>query len=161
MKKKLNILLLCAVLGIWGSVIYKLARNYFFPGNDAIEQPMSFRSEGIAIKAKDTFELENLPYDPFKGRAEAGKKLVRHTPVSTVRKPPPPKIPKLWPKVKYYGFIKSNADKGKSELVLIEIGGVLKKMRRGESLEEVTLKKVYSDSVELARGKERKVIGKE
>lgn len=160
MKKKLNILLLCAVLGIWGSVIYKLARNYFFPAGDVIEQPPSFKSGGIAIKAKDTFELKDLPYDPFKGRAEASKPEVSRA-LATVRKPLPAKIPKLWPKVRYFGFIKSNASKGKSELVLVEIAGVLRKMRRGESHEEITLKKVYSDSVEIVRGKERKMIKKE
>jgi hypothetical protein len=158
MKKKINIVLILAVLGLWGTVAYKTVNQYFFP-KELVMNTTQVNSElNVNQINKDTFQLEKITRDPFlniQDRVVELKPKKYFPKVKAIVIPKPIEI-KNWPFVAYYGYIKS---KGKDkELVLVKINKKLYKLRKEDQVEEVTVKKIYGDSIELAFNKERKII---
>lgn len=154
MKKKLNILLICAVSIIWGAIIYRLVSQYFFTPKVALNYAITNENK-LKITEKDTFDLQNLSRDPFMGTISAG------TPARTTRQhktffTAKPKPALTWPQIKYFGFIKSKDHKG--ELVLIQINGRLNKLKKGEIKDNITVKRIYKDSIELGFNKVNKTF---
>lgn len=163
MKKKINILLIVAVGGLWGTVGYRFINNYFFnnPVNNIIAGNTVHTSK--LVTQRDTFLLENINRDPFLNKIVAIRsnegvsaitrntgRIKKYTPVI---KPVAP--PKYWPEVQYYGYIKSAKN---NEVVLLKINGQLFKLHKGESKNELTVQNVYKDSVALLFYKEKKIF---
>ena len=165
-KKRLNIILILAVLGLWGSVIYK-SLNRFFPsernGFVNVNQSQSLDFKKIR---KDTFLLKKLNRDPFldKALAEVPKIVVnRNTKPVIINKTPNNrpiiKVKEIiWPQVFYYGYIKSQQKT--DELILVKIDNKLLKVRKNENIEGLNIKRVYKDSIEVVFNKEKKFIYK-
>lgn len=165
-KKKINIVLIIVVLGLWGTVGYKALAQYFF-SNETVEanSVASYSSSGRQVE-RDTFVLEKIHRDPFLNKtlvrsesvAVAGtinRGVKRHTaPVKTVVEKP--KEIKNWPSVAYYGFIKSGEKK--DELVMLKVGNSIHRLRKGQEVEGLMLNKVYKDSVELSFNKEKRML---
>ncbi|MES2545624.1 MAG: hypothetical protein V4548_12115 [Bacteroidota bacterium] len=158
MKKKINIVLIFVVLGLWGTVAYKTITQYFFPKEiilNSTQSNIEFNSKQIT---KDTFNLEKINRDPFlnihNNPAQTHQK--KYTSVVKPVAVPQPVIIRNWPFVGYYGYIKS---KGKDkELVLVKINQKIYKLRKDDAVEEVTLKKIYNDSIEVVFNKEKKMV---
>jgi hypothetical protein len=60
MKKKLNIVLLLLVLGLWGTVLYKYASQYFTNNDELASNKNEFTLVDLKIKEKDTFQINQL-----------------------------------------------------------------------------------------------------
>lgn len=161
MKKKINIILIIAVLGLWGLVGYRFLRNYFAKeGSTAYHQDTNFASQKIVIQ-RDTFIMKPLIRDPF---LSVG--LVNNT-----TKPIPvnyshaaqrqQKLPKVkapaapWPEIIYYGYIKSGKN---TEVAVIKINGQLVRMKKGETKNNFLIKGVYKDSIVIIYYKEKKTF---
>lgn len=168
-KKKLNILLIIVVLGLWGTVIYKSLGNYF-TSNTAINSTNK-RQTNFNIKniKKDTFPLEQLKRDPFLDHntvTPASKEIalietqsipkpVRIT-TPPIKKEVPQPVIFNWPNINYYGYIKSwNKD---NQLILIKIDGKLFKVRKNETVNEILISNTFKDSVEVVYQKRKKIF---
>lgn len=166
MKKKINIVLIIVVLGLWSTVGYRALNQYFFSKKIGMEQ-MNFNTVNSNQINKDTFLLENITRDPF-----INKQNQSSAPLVTINYPkisnrkfktsssPNIKLKKYinWPSIFYHGYIQSKVNN--EQLILVKINEVLYKLRINEAAEGVTLKKVYKDSVEFIFNKEKKIIPK-
>ncbi|MFK7031822.1 hypothetical protein [Flavobacterium oreochromis] len=170
-KKKINILLLLTVLGLWGTVAYKYI-GHFFHENTQLDLSENLANITLpkTIK-KDPFVLSTLTSDPFL------KKNISPTPgPDVITEPiiPLPNIPKIinkpkpvlkpvktetpFPEVKYYGFIKSKEKA--EELILLKINNQLYKTRTNADCQGVSIIKIYRDSIEVRFEKRKAVIYK-
>lgn len=147
-------LLVCAVLGVWGVVVWKL----FFSGPElpatvAAKPPSQARPE-----PEEDFLLLNYS-DPFMRNTGSDSPAVPvEAVVRTVAPPvaPPPKIskPQSRPPVKYAGTI------GKGDRIshVFEHAGLLHPLSPGDELEGYTLIEVFDDSVRMTKDGERFTI---
>ncbi|MES2813131.1 MAG: hypothetical protein V4670_11725 [Bacteroidota bacterium] len=162
-KRRLNIILLLVVLGLWSTVAYKSLYRFFPSDGDVANENFSqnFNFEKIE---KDTFLLEKLNRDPFLDKAiKLRRPIVLKSTVSSPKKAvvaPKPTVnskPILeWPKMNYYGYIKSNQKT--EELILVRIDNKLVKVRKNQNIEGVVIKHIFKDSIEVIFNKEKKFI---
>jgi hypothetical protein len=153
-KKKLNIILLSLVLIVWGAIIYRIARQYLIARRPENRFAQSVPNNALIIPQKDTFLFKNIERDPF---TDVNQKplITFHAQRETITKNQTSHAVS-WPQVKYFGFIKSK-DK-KTELVLLQIDGSLKKVRVGSVVADILIKKVYKDSINLIFNNENKIF---
>lgn len=165
MKKKINIALICAVLGLWGTVIYRSISNYLVKDAELLTgERLSVAN--FKIVSKDTFELKRLNYDPFLQKHS----IPQHTnnASANILKPTSWSKPKVrtesakaksilgFPSIGYYGFIKS-VDK-KEELVILKINGRLRKVRANENFDGLKIKYICKDSLVITNSQESKTF---
>ncbi len=149
-KKKINTILIVAVTLIWGVLIVRFALPYFS------EVPQVVTSEVLAVRPmelsykKDTLVLQMLTRDPFLGKTTAPK---RTTVAKSVKKRPKTASKTkhiIWPKVKYFGFVKSKERKN-SRLGLVRVDGKLLRVREQQKINEtVKITKITQDSIGLS-----------
>lgn len=165
-KKRLNIILILAVLGLWGSVIYK-SLNRFFPSENYNSKNLnSIQSFDIKKITKDTFSLQKLSRDPFLDKplvSEKPNNVVVQKALSQIKKtnhtvPTVSKPALVWPQVSYYGYIKSQQKI--EELVLVKIDNRFLKVRKNQNVDGLIIKRIFKDSIEIGFNKEKKVIYK-
>lgn len=161
-KKKINIVLIIVVLGLWGTVAYKTVSQYFFSKELIANKTHSNNELNSNQINKDTFQLEKITRDPFLNTLIQSADSIpkKHYSMTAIVKTNTiaikPKVVITWPFISYHGYIKS---KEKNEaLVLVKIDKKLYKVRKDEQIEGVTIKKVYSDSIELSFNTEKKTI---
>ncbi|OMQ11322.1 hypothetical protein [[Flexibacter] sp. ATCC 35103] len=163
-KKKINIILILIVLGLWGTVGYKII-NKQFSNNKTISKKQD-QIDNIAINQinKDTFVLEKLSHDPFLTKEYQTtilslkeittdriplKKAIYHAPIKT-------NSSVKWPLLKYYGYILSK--ERNNEVVLLKIDSKLYKLKLNTPLNGLIIKKKYKDSIEVYFNSETKII---
>lgn len=162
MKKKINIVLILVVAGLWGTVGYRFINNYL--SSDAPNHMIGNKSNYTAklVTQRDTFLLENIARDPFLNRStpvnvnnykSVVSKRSNNTVVKKVQSPKPILQAKYWPEIQYLGYMKSGKE---NEVVLLKINGQLMRMRKGESRNDLTIHTVYKDSVAVLFNKEKK-----
>lgn len=163
-KKVINGVLIAFMLVIWAIVFNKI---FNFIGNDPVASDLSANRKIINTSAfnfsKDTFKLKKIARDPF----------LEHTPVIKKNKVSPKKTTKKsdkkksikkpvihteWPKLNYYGYIRGH--KSKSKLILIKIDDKLHKLREGDKIDELIIKKVFHDSITIKKNTEIKTLYK-
>ncbi|MCO6147912.1 hypothetical protein [Flavobacterium sp. NRK1] len=161
MKKKINILLIVVVGGLWGTVGYRFINNYFFNNtvNNITVGKTAYTTK--LVTQRDTFLLENMNRDPFLNKmvSVATTEITSKRNTGNIKKHTtfmkPVAIPKYWPEIQYHGYMKS----GKSnEVALLKINGQLLKLHKGESKENLTIQNVYKDSVAVVFNREKKVF---
>jgi hypothetical protein len=163
-KKKINIILILIVLGLWGTIGYR-ALNRQFSGNEGGFGKQNQKSN-VTINQinKDTFELEKISRDPFLNKQYQNDVVTIKRPISTylpVKKVITPKIPKIkpninWPMLTYYGYIESKEKN--EELILLKIDSKLCKLKLNASINGLIIKKKYKDSIEVFFNSETKII---
>lgn len=156
MKKKLNFFLIGLLIIIWGSVIYK----YF--GKKESNKNLNFAElplakQNIRIdKIKDTFKLEFSGRDPFLNTKPVRERVFKAKQSKVVSKKSSKRViaSVMWPKIEYYGFVKSNSSK--SELVVIKINSRLHKVRKNQEIDELRITQTWSDSIEIEFQKKKR-----
>ena len=159
MKKNINVVLIIAVLALWGTAGYRYVKNYFFiQGTAVTPESLEFKAVDLNIK-RDTFLLEPLSRDPFLKKVSVRTVSVpiarRRVEISeslgnkTVHQP----IIISWPDIKYYGFIKSGKN---NELALIKVNGTLIKMHKGDSENGLIVKNIYGDSIVIVKNRQQR-----
>ena len=154
-KKKLNIVLLLFVVGLWGTIIYRYASQYLYKNEDVFVGQDSIFSLNKNLQQKDTFEMDPIKRDPFLNKtyvADAEKMVYPVRATRTAIKKIPIVKNEYFPTVEYYGYIKSNSE-GKKELIMIKSNGVLMKLKLGEERDGLKILKVYKDSVQFSYNK--------
>lgn len=162
-KKKINILLIIVVLGLWGTVGFRTINRYF--GNDTVNLSSQAQNREISLKKinKDTFELKKIGRDPFLNKQFVEKpafvaSVSYHAPIRKAIKPSPtvpkPKFDVPWPQLQYFGYIKSN----NLELVLLKIDSKLHKLKLNDEVNGLIVKKKYKDSLEVVFNSQSRII---
>jgi len=162
-KKKINIILILVVLGLWGTVGYRTISRYF--GTNDIVANTETQTKNVSFKKtdKDTFELEKINRDPFLNKQFQANSITPKvvTYHSTIKKASPlvaaPKKPIAninWPELKYYGYIKSKDQ----ELVLLKIDSKLHKLKLNDPINGLTIRKKYKDSIEVFFNSQARII---
>ena len=151
-KALINKILIVALTLIWGFVGY----SFFWPKSANVD-PLTTNNAAITPKEitskKDAFELLPLERDPYlNARTSPIKKALK------IPKDRPRSNSKntktVWPNIAFFGFVKNNNQS--APLVLLKINNQLKRLRQGEKYEEITVQRVYKDSVHIKIGKETK-----
>lgn len=162
-KKKINIALILMVLGLWGTVAYRAASQYFFSDGMALSGIQDQAGVNFSKIEKDTFALEAIGRDPFLNKSVAPVEKPIDFKPSVPRKIKPsatktiqPKEVVAWPEIQYYGYIKSR--ERKEELILVKIENRLYKLRKNDQVDGMFIRKVYNDSVEVYFNKEKRIV---
>ncbi|WP_375605637.1 hypothetical protein [Flavobacterium davisii] len=167
MKKKINIILLIGVLGLWGTVIYKYISHFFQAKQTEINYQNNILTKLPAKIEKDTFLLSSLSIDPFlksrnEPKIENTKPFVNNSlPKPKKEIPKPVKPVKIieetpFPDVKFYGYIKTQGNE--EELILVRINNHLFKTRLNADCNGVLIKKIYRDSLEVKFEKRKLIV---
>ncbi len=163
-KKILNSVLIFFMLVIWAIVFSKIF-NFF--GNNLEESNVSVNPITIVDPrmnfSKDTFDLRKVERDPFLGkyvvfRAKKRKKNTKLVSNNKSKKTnvTPNSVKKPWPKLSYHGYVKGS--KSTSELILIRMNNKFYKIREGDMLEDISVKKIFRDSIIIKRSRESKTV---
>lgn len=161
-KKKINIVLIIIVLGLWGAVGYKTITQYFFSKGLIINTDKTNYKLNLNLINKDTFLLENIPRDPFLDEQNhtINPIVIEQYPQISILKVSSktvdlkPKEIIRWPSISYHGYIKSN---GKNqELILLKIDGKLFRVRNNDIVQKLTVKELTNDSIEVSYNQERR-----
>lgn len=154
-RKTVNIILIAAVLGLWGMIAYRFVRNLAPTATVPIEgRQVGMRSSDLSVK-RDTFGLQPLERDPFLGRIHKPKsrKVSPKRAVSAPKKQTPAPAP--WPEVAYYGYIKAGKN---PEAVILKVNGQMLRLHTGETRDNLTVIRIHRDSVELKYAKENRTF---
>jgi hypothetical protein len=151
MKNKGVVYILLVVVGIvWYNVFFRIKDNFF------TEEAVVPTSENRTLK-RPTFHR-----DTFHGVTKIEEVKPQEPMVATFTPPrytPPPPKPHHWPKIKYFGLLKS--EQSKSPLCILQIGNSMYNLREGEvTYDNIEVRRITRDSVILAQGKYGKVVKK-
>jgi hypothetical protein len=150
-KKKLTYLLGIVVIGVWGTILYRVYSSYFSKPKQEKTTEVSSNTL-LTLSPVDTFSIAANYRDPFLGkitstrkrRTSSGHASKSSATKSTVKVKSTPPATK-WPKLKYGGMIK-NQHSGKL-VALFSIDAQSYRMKEGEMNKEILLKEIHRDSV--------------
>jgi len=131
LKSKLSTyLLIAAVVGIWGTIIYKIISgiNPVVPELTTNQNIAEFNPKPIA--QNESFTISDVERDPFLGTLQKKNKPQLKRVINTV-----PKQSVNVPTIKYSGIVK----KGNDQVFILTINGKQYLMRKGQTLNEVKL----------------------
>ncbi len=156
MKKKLNFLLILAVLGLWGTAGYRFIKNNLPADRNVSEQDINAKPLSLLVK-RDTFELRLPERDPFMGKLIGQRKpQVPSTPSvrrTVTTKKTPTDLPDqsiAWPEITYFGNIKAAT----TEMAVVKIAGKMYRLHCGEQASGILLKNITTDKIEVVYNKE-------
>lgn len=163
-KKKINIILIIAVLALWGTVGFRVVNRHFTSNEETIENSLQKNSFTLKLINKDTFILEKIDRDPFLNKQFQAentvfRKIISNFPSikkTTVSKSPLNTPTLSWPELIYYGYIGSKEKN--EELVLLKIDSKLCKLKLNESYNGLIVKKKYKDSIEVFFNSQKRII---
>ncbi|WP_303417002.1 MULTISPECIES: hypothetical protein [unclassified Tamlana] len=154
---------------IWLVVFYRVF-NTFFTGDSSVNDitnNVSSRKSSLYNFSKDTFILKKIERDPFLGKSRpvrkkkvliVNDKSSKKSSEKGIKKPIKKVMNKnhIWPKLSYYGSLKTG--ESSSLLFLIKVDNQLHKIKKGDKLQDIIIKKVYRDSITVQMYKESKTI---
>lgn len=154
--KKLLYVLIPAVLFIWGYIIIMVLNAFY--GNDKTNNvaPVAMLEE-VEKNTIDTFSIYPDYRDPFLGEfITKAKTSNANAANAVVKKPVTASI--VWPTISYGGLIKNQTSN--KQLAIVNINGSSNIMKVGEKAGEIELLKIFSDSIEIRMGKEKRFVRK-
>lgn len=163
-KKKINIILILIVLGLWGTVGYRALNRQFSSNEVGFGKQNQKSNVTINQINKDTFELKKISRDPFLNKQYQSDVVTIKRPISTylpAKKVITPKILRVmpninWPTLEYYGYMGSKEKN--EELILLKIDSKLCKLKLNDLINGLIIKKKYKDSIEVFFNSETKFI---
>jgi hypothetical protein len=156
-KKKLNIILIPAVLAVWVIIIIKIFSYAKTPSKDVFK-PLSNIFSQDSISIVDTLKIFANYRDPF---TPSSLQLVSKTDVIKPQIKPSQNSSNKnvsWPNISYGGLVKNTKD-GK-ELALVKISDRTIITQKNNIIEGIKILALYSDSVKVQLQKETKTIVK-
>lgn len=158
-RKKINIILIVAVLFIWSVVLYKFVTPFFTEMGPVLTTENLIVQSKKVIRKKDTVNLSFPERDPFLGKVKVKKKLVSNSTPSVKSRSANTLKPVQWPKIEYLGFIKSNKSKGR--LGLLRVDGVLHRVYKNTNVNNLKIIVIGDAEVLVKIGSEEKKIKKQ
>lgn len=154
-KRHLMIVLILGAAGLWGYIMYVVWDSFFKQEIVQITQTVNTQEKNLSSEP-DTFTLLANYRDPFLSEQVRKPELVQKRVAQVV--PSPPKVIQPWPEVSYGGMIRNQQTN--SQLALITVNGKSELVGPGVAYQDLLIRKIYKDSVELAFGKEIKMVKK-
>ncbi len=154
--KSTRILLGIALLGIWGTVIYRVYQS--MQGNEIPTTTFNLQDWTTPnTEANSTFQLALDYNDPF--LKKGGTQIVNNEPITTTISTPSPAVnleavlPKAKPKnvtfpnIRYIGYVQNTGSLQKS--VLLKVNGKKYKRQLGGMIDKMHITMVTKDSVQV------------
>ena len=164
--KKLQFILIPAVLAIWGLIGWKIVNRG--ADDELPDMEVSIPERGSQYQVQvDTFSLHAGYSDPFLDRSLLKKRSSSNIPVEQLggRRTPPKQPPKqskptatpiIWPEVACLGRYKNKAST--EQMVIVKVAGRERPMRQGDILMDMELLSIQSDSIVLKYKEETKAL---
>lgn len=151
--KPITYLLVIAVGFIWFKVFVRITSNL---RGETLTDQIGEKFEPFQLPlARDTFEIAANYRDPFLTKSI---KILKQANIES--KPfnkPTPKPTYQWPTIKYFGLVKNT--KSSKPLAIVKFDQVQLMVREKDQVwTDITIKKIYRDSILMSHGKERKMI---
>jgi len=146
---------------IWGGVFYKyFGKSKSSEKNIEVTNAVS-NYEQVYNIAKDTFQLELMERDPFGISGGIKNPIPTEKPVNRPKVVVKPTVNKsiAWPTIIYHGFVKG--ERKTNPLILLKIDNRLYRKWEGETVNNITLVKAYSDSLIVSLNNNTKTIKKQ
>jgi hypothetical protein len=159
--KKTTWFMLPFVLAIWAVIGWKVYA--MIKSDPTALSPVQENGSGKTAEKiiPDTFELVADYRDPFLGevvsKAKGGDRQLRIA-APPVKKDTVRKQAVGFPKLVYFGLVKRNSDQ--RGVGFLSVDGNSNFIKGGEQIGNVSIGKLWKDSVEVMMGKERRVIRK-
>lgn len=152
-------LLIPAVLLTWGMIIYKIV-SYTKSEVDTVGQKKNTPAK-TGYVAKDTFELYLNYNDPFLGHNAdffnpPKKKEEEKKPEKKEKKAQGPFHMIRWPKIEYLGIAQNKKDSNK--VIVLTINKKEYLVKEHDEIEDITLEKIYHDSIVLQLNDQNKTF---
>lgn len=162
-KKIRNRILYVTVALLWAIAIYRTYQNYRVKEENASQEIVSAPSISPIQFGKDTFELELPDHDPFLQKAWVPKvqndlSSSADKPKTVIQKVIEKPVPKSWPQIEYFGFVKNRNQN--STLCLMKIDGRQVQLSKGEKYNSLIVQNIFKDSVQVLFEGEQKTIRK-
>lgn len=125
-------LLLVAVLGIWGTIAYKIVNGISPDEPQVSEKTFEVAFNPKPQKAIDTFSISVIERDPFLGTLSVSKKTVKPNRITESAKPD-----EAIPDITYGGLIQKQGSK--SKVFVVNINNQQHLLKQGQSVNDVKL----------------------
>jgi len=162
-KRGLNILLILLLVIIWFFVFKKTYT--LIDTNEVVTIPFNEPIPKIESKklVREDYIFEPLVRDPFTQKAKAKaiyKTKKRKSKNDKVKKKLIPQSDKLtWPKIQYFGFVQNS--KKTTVMSLLKIDNRIHRVRKGNIVQDLTIVKVFNDSIIVKYNSVLKTIPRE
>ncbi|WP_422106024.1 hypothetical protein [Winogradskyella sp.] len=124
--KKKTYVLLVLVIGVWGTIAYKIV-TALHPDMPKMQQQEFVVNTNYKVEtAVDTFSIRKVNRDPF-----LGTYMIKASPKKTRVK----KQTLLWKPIQYHGIVKN----GKNKLFIVSIDGKQHLLKKGQTKDSVKL----------------------
>jgi hypothetical protein len=158
MKSKKSLYFLLPLVGVvWGLIIYRIIQ-YTQPSIDFVDSKLMISSENDSISYSSQKKLLLNYADPFLNEVQTTSVESKQSAYASVflTNPEPSQKEVVWPLIAYKGMIKN----GQQLLGIVEIDTKKSLVSDGIRLKELTIKKVYSDSIVIVLDKNTKTFYK-
>ena len=154
--KTLTYILLIVVALIWYQVFFRVTGNLF--SEDEVVVQSNNQGSFMAAVERDTFDLQANYRDPFGEAKKVAEVPINNQPQPPIKNKPRPAAPKtVWPPIEYYGMVKRT--ESKTPLAILKVDGIQLMLRRGEEMfNEITLKEIGRDSIQVLYKKEKRTF---
>ncbi|MCU0436184.1 MAG: hypothetical protein MUC87_22195 [Bacteroidia bacterium] len=160
--KRTTYLLMAVVAAIWGLIGWKIWKG--LQGDDDFNvEPEPVLSAKKKNALSDSFQLILNYRDPFLDKPAAA---VPSPPISTntlpkqtlVTAPKPEPVTANWPEIRYGGLVKRTGQEKSAGFV--SVNGSSEIVLPGQKIGEIIITRLWRDSVEVQRGKEKRIVKK-
>lgn len=143
--------LLAAVLVVWGIIGFRIL-DVLNPEPKIIAKADSFEMFKPQSQDKEVrFEISLMDRDPF-----LGKSYVKSKPKPSVRKKQV-KETFIWPTITYHGVISNSSSEA---LFIVTINGVQQILKKGQSYQDILIKKASKEAIQVVFKNRKKSIQK-
>jgi hypothetical protein len=160
--KRTTYLLMAVVAAIWGLIGWKIWKG--LQGDDDFNvEPEAVLNAKNKNTLSDSFELILNYRDPFLDKPAIAvsspsvptNSLPKQTVVTS---PKPEPITASWPEIRYGGLVKRTGQE--KSAAFVSVNGKSEIVTVGQQITDITIIRIWRDSVEVQRGKEKRIIKK-
>lgn len=151
-KKKKTYLLLAAVLGLWGTIGYKVISTLNPDESEVLTENISVDFSPEKTKV-DTFSITQIKRDPFLGKltrntTETKKDKSRNTKKTDLENP--------WPQIQYQGMVKKQG--ASFQIFIVTINQQQYLLKKNQELNSIKLLKGDAKEIHVRFNKETKTF---
>lgn len=147
-RRVLNGVLTVSLIIIWSIAGYRFLGTKELKNQES-EIPVFIQDETSMVEKKHPFHFTLAKRDPFLDvffSTKSSKPLASKKP-SNIKK-----HNTSWPDINFYGFVKN--ENNENALVLIKLGGEMRRVREGDTHENFIIHTIYKDSIIVKKGNE-------
>lgn len=145
-------MLLAAVLGVWGTIAYKIVNGLSPEDPQQTEQTFDVSFQPKTKVTVDTFSIQNVERDPFLGTLSTS--ITNNKPKTT--KNSNQIVTKHQPKITYAGLVKKQTTADK--VFVVNINNQQYLLKQGQTVDSITLIKGNTKEITIRYNKQTKTI---